>query len=81
MVDSTAPKTFARAKEMMKRCKAEAIPKVIVANKQDLPDALSTDEIRKVMNTDQSIPIVPVSLLNNEGIDEAMDALLEILYK
>jgi hypothetical protein len=81
LVDSTAPKTFARAKEMMKRCKAEAIPKVIVANKQDLPDALSTDEIRKVMNTDQSIPIVPVSLLNNEGIDEAMDALLEILYK
>lgn len=81
LVDSTAPKTFARAKEMMKRCKAEAIPKVIVANKQDLPDALSTDEIRKVMNMDQSIPIVPVSLLNNEGIDEAMDALLEILYK
>lgn len=81
LVDSTAPKTFARAKEMMKRCKAEAIPKVIVANKQDLPDALSIDEIRKVMNIDQSIPIVPVSLLNNEGIDDAMDTLLEILYK
>jgi len=81
VVDSTAPKTFARAKEMMKRCKAEAIPKVIVANKQDLPDSLSPKKIRKVMNIDQSIPIVPTSLPLNEGIEDAMDALLEILYR
>jgi len=81
VVDSTAPKTFARAKEMMKRCKAEAIPRVIVANKQDLPDSLSPEEIRKVMNIDQSIPIVPTSLELNEGIEDAMDALLEILYR
>jgi small GTP-binding protein len=81
VVDSTAPKTFARAKEMMKRCKAEAIPKVIVANKQDLPDSLSPEKIRKVMNIDQSIPIVPTSLPLNEGIEDAMDALLEILYR
>ncbi|MCC7550172.1 MAG: GTP-binding protein [Methanobacterium sp.] len=81
VVDSTAPETFARAKEMMKRCKAEAIPKVIVANKQDLPDSLSPEKIRKVMNIDQSIPIVPTSLHLNEGIEDAMDALLEILYR
>jgi len=81
LVDSTAPKTFPRAKEMMKKTKAEAIPRVIVANKQDLPDALSPEEIRNVMNIDQSIPIIPVSLTRNEGINEAMDALLEILYR
>jgi uncharacterized protein len=81
LVDSTDPKTFARAKEMIKRCKAEAIPKVIVANKQDLPDSLSISEIRKVMNIGQSIPIVPVSIIQDEGIEDAMDALLEILYR
>jgi small GTP-binding protein domain len=81
LVDSTAPKTFPRAKEMMKKTKAEAIPRVIVANKQDLPDSLSPEEIRNVMNIDQSIPIIPVSLTRNEGINEAMDALLEILYR
>ncbi len=81
MIDSTAPKTFARAKEMMKRCKAEAIPKVIVANKQDLPDALSIEEIRKVMNIDRSIPIIPISLIHNEGIEDALDALLKLLYR
>jgi uncharacterized protein len=81
MIDSTAPKTFARAKEMMKRCKAEAIPKVILANKQDLPEALSCEEIRNVMNIDQSIPIVPISLIQQEGIEDALDALLKILYR
>jgi small GTP-binding protein len=81
MVDSTAPMTFARAKEMIKRCKAEAIPKVIVANKQDLPNALSPEEIRQVMKVDQSIPIIPASVANEEGIKEALDALLEILYR
>jgi hypothetical protein len=66
---------------MMKKCKAEAIPRVIVANKQDLPDSLSPEEIRKVMNMGQNIPIIPVSLMRNEGIEEALDALLEILYR
>jgi uncharacterized protein len=81
MVDSSEPKTFARAKEMMKRCKAEAIPKVIVANKQDLPNSLSPEEIRKVMNIDISIPIVPISLHLDEGIEDVMDALLDIIYR
>jgi len=81
LVDSTDPKTFARAKEMIKRCNAEAIPKVIVANKQDLPNSLSIAEIRKVMNLGQSIPIVPISIIRDEGIEDAMDALLEILYR
>nr|WP_279383509.1 ADP-ribosylation factor-like protein [Methanobacterium formicicum] len=57
------------------------MPKVIVANKQDLPNSLTPDEIRKAMRIDSSIPIIPVSILKNEGIDEAIDALLEILYR
>ena len=81
LLDSTDPKTFARAKEMIKKCRAEAIPKVIVANKQDLPDSLSINEIRKVMNIDESIPIIPVSTLHDEGITNAQDALLNILYR
>ncbi|HMK54634.1 MAG TPA: ATPase domain-containing protein [Methanobacteriaceae archaeon] len=81
LVDSTAPKTFARAKEMIKRCKTEAIPKVIVANKQDMTGALSTDQIRDVMKLDQTIPIIPVSIIQNEGIEEAVDGLLEMLYR
>jgi hypothetical protein len=33
------------------------------------------------MKVDQSIPIIPASVANEEGIKEALDALLEILYR
>lgn len=81
LIDSTAPQTFARAKEMIKKCKAEAIPKVIIANKQDLPNSLSPDEIRSLMRLDPSIPIIPVSVIRNEGIEESLEALMNILYR
>ncbi|RLG22768.1 GTP-binding protein, partial [Methanosarcinales archaeon] len=34
VIDSTKPETFVRAKEMIRMCRTEAIPKVIIANKQ-----------------------------------------------
>lgn len=80
LVDSSAPQTFARAKEMINKTQSEAIPKIIVANKQDLPGALSPDEIRQAMKLDKRIPIVPAVIKDNKGIQESLDALLNLLY-
>jgi signal recognition particle receptor subunit beta len=80
MVDSSAPQTFARAKEMINKTQAEAIPKIIVANKQDLPGALTPEKIRKTMKLDKNIPIIPSIVSENKGVEEALDALLKILY-
>jgi small GTP-binding protein len=80
LVDSSAPQTFARAKEMINKTQAEAIPKIIVANKQDLPGALPPEEIREIMKLDRSIPIIPTSIIKNLGAEEALDSLLKILY-
>ncbi|MDI9617453.1 GTP-binding protein [Methanothermobacter sp.] len=80
LVDSTAPETFARAKEMIRKTRAEAIPKVVVANKQDLPGALSPDEIRKRMKLGGDVPIIPVSLKEGWGVKEALETLLGLLY-
>ena len=80
LVDSTAPQTFARAKEMINKTQAEAIPKVIVANKQDLPDAMEPERIREVMNLDKSIPIIPTAVKMNKGVEESLDTLLNLLY-
>ena len=80
LVDSSAPQTFARAKEMINKTQAEAIPKIIVANKQDLPGALSPEEIREKMKLDRSIPIIPTVVNENKGVVEALDSLLKILY-
>ncbi len=80
LVDSTAPQTFARAKEMIRKTRAESIPKIIIANKQDLPDALSPEDIRKKMKISRDIPIVPAVVTEKKGIYHAMDALLKLIY-
>lgn len=80
LVDSTAPQTFARAKEMINKTQAEAIPKVIVANKQDLPDAMEPEKIREAMKLDKSIPIIPTAVKMNKGVEESLDTLLNLLY-
>ncbi len=80
LVDSSAPQTFGRAKEMINKTQAEAIPKIIVANKQDLPGALSPDEIREAMKLDKDVPIIPTIVSENNGVEMALDTLLKILY-
>ncbi|MBW4257646.1 GTP-binding protein [Methanobacterium sp. YSL] len=80
IVDSSLPQTFARAKEMINKAQAEAIPKIIVANKQDLPGALTPEKIRETMKLDKSIPIIPAIIKENEGAEEALNALLKLLY-
>ncbi|MCD4765812.1 MAG: GTP-binding protein [Methanosarcinales archaeon] len=81
VIDSTKPDTFARAKEMINMCRAEALPKVIVANKHDLPGALTPDEIKKRMALWEDVPIVPVSAHKNEGVDKALDTLFNLIYR
>jgi small GTP-binding protein len=81
IIDSTKPETFSRAEEMIRLCKVEAIPKVIVANKQDMEDALSEDEIRNQMEIPESVPIVLTSVKNRKGINESLDALLDLIYR
>lgn len=81
IIDSTKPDTFARAKEMINMCRAEALPKVIVANKHDLPGAMTPDEIKKRMALWEDVAIVPVSAQKNEGVDKALDTLFDLIYR
>jgi len=66
---------------MINKTHSEAIPNIIVANKQDLKGALSPEEIRAKMNLDQSIPIIPTVINKNEGVNVALDTLLKLLYR
>lgn len=81
LIDSSSPETFSRAKEMINKTHAEAIPNIIVANKQDLPGALSPEEIRDKMRLNTSIPIIPTVVNKNEGVTNALDSLLKLLYR
>ncbi len=77
VVDSTLPKDFIRAKQMLEITKGYGLPHIIVANKQDLPGALSVDEIRNHFNIPEDVPIIPTVATSKKGIYEAFDILVQ----
>jgi hypothetical protein len=91
VIDSSAPETFARAKQMMSITKTEGLPAIIVANKADFKGALKPAEIRRRMNLPKDIPIFPVvaadkrkipktkkpCALNKDGVNRVLEALFE----
>ncbi len=79
VVDSTQPKTFPRAKQMLEATTRFGLPYVIAANKQDMPGALSPEEIRKRMALPDDILIIPTVAKNGEGVYDVLEALLKLL--
>ena len=50
---------------------------IFAANKQDLPDALSVEEIRKKMKLPDWVKVVPLVALDRESVMNAIKTLLE----
>lgn len=95
IVDSTKPETFERAKQMLEKCDVEGIPKVLIANKQNLNNALAPNEIKKQINLGEDTPVIGVSVapgtkfplkeepcpLDKKQIYKALDTLLDQIYR
>lgn len=79
VLDSTRPEQFARAQNMLEKVKEVNLPYIVVANKQDLEDALSPQEIRERMDLEDIIPIVPTVAIEGKGVQEAFDELTEMV--
>lgn len=78
MVDSTKPETFREAKSILETFKAYApTPYVVAANKQDLDDAWSTDDLRVALRIDPQVKLLPCVANNKESVKSV---LLELLY-
>jgi signal recognition particle receptor subunit beta len=77
VVDSTVPKDFVRAKHILEITKSHGLPLVVVANKQDLSNALKPEEIRAHFNIPANVPIVPAVAAKGEGVFEAFDTLID----
>jgi hypothetical protein len=77
VVDSTKPEEFPRAKEMMHKAGVYGLPYVVAANKQDLPAALSIEDIRKKMNISDDVPIIGTVGNDKNSLLKALDALLD----
>lgn len=77
VVDSTNPSDFIRAKHMLDITKTYGLPYVVVANKQDLPGALTPEEIREQFHLPDDVPIVPAVARDKIGVYEAFEMLID----
>lgn len=96
VVDSTEPDSFPRAMEMLSKANAVSLPCVVVANKADLPGALPVGDVRRILQVDDSVPIIPVHAesieeakkivgkvhcpLRKEDVHAVLDALFELIF-
>lgn len=78
MVDSAKPETFREAKSILETFRAYApTPYVVAANKQDLPDAWNTEDLRIALRIEEGVKLLPC-VANKK--DSVKTVLLELLY-
>jgi small GTP-binding protein len=78
MVDSSRPETFREARRILETFRAYApTPYVVTANKQDLPDAWETSDMRIALRLAPEVKLLPCVATDKESVK---NALLELLY-
>lgn len=78
MVDSNRPETFREARSILETFRAYApTPYVVAANKQDLPDAWTPDDMRIALRLDSKVKLLPCVATDKESVK---NVLLELLY-
>ncbi len=78
LVDSVRPETFREAKHILEVFKSYATtPYVVAANKQDLPDAWSPDDLRIALKIERDIKVLSCVSHDKESVKQV---LLELLY-
>ena len=78
LVDSARSETFREAKSILETFRAYApTPYVVAANKQDLPDAWETDDLRIALRLPANVKMLPCVATEKESVK---NVLLELLY-
>lgn len=78
LIDSVRPETFREAKHILEIFRSYApTPYVVAANKQDLADAWSPDDLRIALKIDSNVKVLSCVATNKEQVK---NVLLELLY-
>jgi len=78
LLDSVRPETFREARHILERFYSFApVPYVVAANKQDLEDAWSPEDLRIAFHIPQEIKVLPCVATDRESVKQV---LLELLY-
>ncbi len=78
LIDSVRPETFREAKHILEIFRGYAeTPYIVAANKQDLPDAWSPEDLRIALKIDKSVKVLPCVSTDKNSVKQV---LLELLY-
>ena len=78
LVDSTRPQTCPTTRRVVEFFETISdVPYVVVANKQDVEDAFSTDDIRHILSLDDGIPVLPCNALDKGQVKEVLLVLFD----
>ncbi|MGC8837385.1 MAG: GTP-binding protein [Anaerolineae bacterium] len=78
LVDSVRPETFREARNILDVFRNYAkVPYVVAANKQDLEDAWSPEDLRIALRVDRNVKVLPCVATHRESVKKV---LLELLY-
>src|SRR5881392_259929 len=78
VIDATHPDELPRARQMLDLV-GPRIPYVVLANKSDLPGALSSGDISHRMDLPPDVPVIPTVATENRGVREALLLLAEMI--
>jgi len=79
IVDSTRPESLERAKEMLSKLELYGVPVVVAANKQDLPEALPPEEVKKRLGLPDDVPVIPTVALDRNSVIRVFETLAELV--
>jgi len=79
-VDSTETRTFREAKRLIRLfSRYNSVPYVVVANKQDLTGAASPTALRRALNLDSKVTVVPCIATRKREVRSALQALVQLI--
>lgn len=80
LVDATDPPSFPDAAELIDTFSSfEEVPFVVVANKIELDDAVSLDEVRDGTGVGSNVPVVPCTAIKKDSVRKVVHEMLKLL--
>jgi small GTP-binding protein len=80
LVDSNDRQELVQAKRLIRTFRRKSrVPYLVVANKQDMDNALSVEAIGKVLGLDEKTPVLPCVATDRASVRSALEALRRLL--
>ncbi len=81
VIDSTRPESFPEALETLAKIETPGLPVVVLANKQDLPGAITPENAKEEMGLPKEIPVLGAVGTEGVGVEEVVRTLIKNIVK